>query len=130
MKEEEDDTLIEDLQDLLRPLTSQPLSLAILSSHAANSNSKNRKEKRARTSTSSTTEEEAAHHLKRVRKEELDLFESCIGPYEDVLAGACRHVKLQSSDQQFADRKDSELFQRYSDPDRHYVEGPQPDVHV
>ena len=98
--EEVKDTVLKDLQELLRHLSAPPISLTILSSNAAK---KRRRCGNGISSFSSSLGNQSSedHFFEQARQEELKLFETYIGPYNDVLEGACRHVKSVYEDEIF-----------------------------
>jgi len=113
--EEESNNFLQELQDLIRPrLSNEPISLTILAAHAE-------KKKTPR------FPYDKAPQLEQARQQELQLFEKYIGPYEDILAGAFRHVQNEYEDYNSDDNLHSD---RYNDPEITPSLGPRPDMHV
>lgn len=118
--EEESKNFLQELQDLIRPrLSTEPISLTILAAHAE----KRKTPRFAR----STYDETTTTQLEQARQQELQLFEKYIGPHEDILAGAFRHVQNEYADYNSDDHVHSD---RYNDPEITPSLGPRPDMHV
>ena len=119
-----EDVVIQVLQDLIRPLNSgEPLSLTLLAAYAAQSLGK-------RKHSSCPQDDKVSHSLEQTRQAELTLFEKYIGPYDDVLAGAFRHINYEYNDA-FDHLNRQGLTSRYSsDPYKAFDVGPRPNMHV
>ena len=134
--EEDEDTVIKDLQELIHELSGEPLSLILLSSFAARKHSFSNTEKSSyfgpstsiKGDVESTTESD--HHIEQARKEELALFERYIGPYEDVLSGVFHHVDIEYADEIFFNEDFDLENDRYLDPEFVVAQGPRLDMHV
>eukprot|EP00550_Attheya_septentrionalis_P007690 CAMPEP_0198281842 /NCGR_PEP_ID=MMETSP1449-20131203/1717_1 /TAXON_ID=420275 /ORGANISM="Attheya septentrionalis, Strain CCMP2084" /LENGTH=577 /DNA_ID=CAMNT_0043977795 /DNA_START=56 /DNA_END=1789 /DNA_ORIENTATION=- len=120
--------VIDDLQNLLGPLTSyELLSLTVTSSFAAAATIKSKRPKEKDTNALLCVEESLAQG----RQEELHLFETHIAPYEDLLNAAAAHVNMIFGDEIFYFNTSYDRGKgRYTDPTRRDIEGPKPDLHV
>jgi hypothetical protein len=126
MKDEEQNfqVVIQELQELIRQLNSgEPLSLTLLAAYAAQSLGTKRKHDAC-----PTEGDQVSHSLEQTRQEELTLFEKYIGPYDDVLAGAFRHINYEYNDA--FDGHNNRREGRYSDPYKVCNDGPKPNAHV
>jgi len=64
-------------------------------------------------------------------QEELDLFETHIAPYDDLLNAAAAHVETMFGDEIFyCKTSDDRGWGRYHEPTRLPIEGPKPDLNV
>jgi hypothetical protein len=126
MKDEEQQVVIQELQDLIRQLNSgEPLSLTLLAAYAAQSLGTKRKHDAC-----PTEGDQVSHSLEQTRQEELTLFEKYIGPYDDVLAGAFRHINYEYNDAFDGHNNRRVGTGRYSDPYKLCDDGPKPNAHV
>eukprot|EP00978_Attheya_sp_CCMP212_P039720 scaffold209129_cov39-Attheya_sp.AAC.1 len=121
--------VIDDLQNLLGPLTNyELLSLTVTSSFAAAATIKSKRPKEKDANALLLCVEES---LAQGRQEELHLFETHIAPYEDLLNAAAAHVNMMFGDEIFYFNTSHDRGSgRYTDPTRRHIEGPKPDLHV
>ena len=120
--------VIAELQELLRPLTNEPLSLSLMAANAVGPTKKQKLVKAEKETNEDSMDEE---FMKQAFQEQLNLFEMHIGPYADILEAAEEHVVLNYRDGVFyEDLSFRPEGGRYAWPQRHWMQGPTPDLHV